>query len=213
MSWVTRTSATLDFFQLMPDSRVMVLDTSVVLNLMGSGDAARIVHALGTKCLLPPQVMTEVTREPPYPGQSKTLRNLIADGVFHELVPTSEFLEAFVGLASALPPDGLGDGEAATIAGAEMLECAAVIDEKKGKRIALTRRPLMDVHSTAELYQSLDVSAAIPRNELAQLLFSSLQYARMRVPHLHGRWAVDLIGLDAARECPSLAAVVRTLRC
>lgn len=196
----------------MPDRHAMVLDTSAVLNLMGSGNAARVVEALGAICYVPPQVIAEVVREPPYPGPCPSLQDLIQQGVFRPLAPAGDFLDTFIALASALPPDGLGDGEAATIAGAEMLNCVAVLDENKGKRIALSRCPERVVQCTVELYQSLIESRAIPPDELAKSVFNSLQHARMRVPQSHGSWVLDLIGDNSARECPSLSAILRTAR-
>jgi hypothetical protein len=61
--------------------------------------------------------------------------------------------ETFLNLTGALPPDDIGDGEAATIACAEGAG-AAVIDERKAIRIAMKDFP------NIKLYSSLDLLCA-----------------------------------------------------
>lgn len=183
----------------------MVLDTSVVLNLLASGEPRRLLNALNATCYVTPQVIAEVTREPALPHQSCTLAQLLDAGVLCEYPVAGDVLEAFIALAGAAPPDGLDDGEASSIAAAEALDCEVSIDEKKATRIARLRRPEVAVWCTVSIFRCIDDKKAIADDDLTLMVFHSLKYARMRVPFEHGRWVVDRIGNDRAQECSSLA--------
>jgi len=48
---------------------------------------------------------------------------------------------------------------------------------------------------------TLNVLAKYSREELASLVFNSMQHARMRIPSEHRAWVFDLIGEERARKC------------
>ena len=94
-------------------------------------------------------------------------------------LPESAF-ERFVELTGASSPDGLDDGEAATIATAEVLGLAAALDERKGRRVAASRTPSIPLVCSVEIFAMAEVGAAL-RGQLADAVFSACIHARMRV--------------------------------
>ena len=110
----------------------------------------------------------------------------------------------FLQLALAQPPDGLGDGEAATIAHALTSGASAVIDEKKATRIGAAKFPQLRLLSTLDLLSAPALAEALGGAALADALFSALIDARMGVPSQFRGWIVDVIGKERAAKCPSL---------
>lgn len=193
----------------MPDRRILVLDTSVLLNLLGSGHPRRLLAALDADCVVTSQVIGEVTTEP-CPSDGGTLGDLEKEGFVRPYMLAGGVLASFIELVGAPSPDGLGDGEAATIAAAEALGADAALDDKKAIRIASTRRPPLAVCSSVRLFQMAQ-SVGVTGVELTELLFNALTRARMRVPSEHGRWVIETMGVDRARQCKSLCSVLRAL--
>lgn len=180
----------------------IALDASVVINLLACGDAARLLKALGRKVVVPKQVVDEIAREPVRNvDDANSFPKLLQSGLLqlHELDDV-HYLN-FLDLVGATAPDSLGDGEAATIAAAEQLQCMAIIDERKATRIARGRRPSHLTACTLDLYSCSQLASVYSRDELAALVFNSMQHARMRIPADRRRWVVDLIGEDKAKLC------------
>lgn len=190
--------------------RTLVLDTSVVLNLLACEAPARLLEALGGTFVVPRQVIDEIVREPQGTREpNNTLSGLL--GSAHLLMHKLEgvHLEAFIDLAAALPPDGLDDGEAAAIATAEELGCGCVIDERKATRIAQERRPQSTIICTVDLFLEAKQRELFEPADLRDLVFGALTRARMRVPDHHGEWVVDLIGTERAGTCATLTKIMR----
>jgi predicted nucleic acid-binding protein len=113
-------------------------------------------------------------------------------------------LNVFIDLVGADPRYGLGDGEAATIALADSLSVAAVLDDRKASRVAGERFAHLTVYSTLDLLSRPQVVDALGMTRLAEAVFDALRYARMRVPHRFDGWVRELIGPERAAQCPSL---------
>jgi len=184
---------------------ILVLDASVVINFLGTGNAAPLIRALGRKCMVERIAWREITRDP-LTGKTATepLNKLVSAGLLERQEMDPNATEVFLDLALAQPPDGLGDGEAATLALAAANGASAVIDDKKALRIAAARLPSLRVLSTLDLLSCASVTSAVRRSTLADAVFSALTHARMRVPMEFRKWVVGLIGEDRARKCPSL---------
>ena len=194
--------------RLTPSSRVVVLDTSVVLNLLASGAAARVLETLGLAFWVPTQVVREVRRQPDPASSSErsTLRYLLDTGLVRELTPEDGALDTVLDLVAAPSPDGLDDGEAATIAIAESLGCSPALDERKARRIATARRPDQTLSSSIDLFKALEWHTELQGGELCEWVFNALRHANMRVLHPHTEWVMQLIGRERAARCPSLPA-------
>lgn len=180
----------------------VVLDASVVINLLACGDASRLLKALGRKVMVPRQVVDEIAREPiQHADDANSFSKLLQSGVLHPHELNDAHYLNFLDLVGAAAPDSLGDGEAATIATAEQFQCMAIIDERKATRIARSRRPAHLTASTLDLYACDALTSIYSRTDLAALVFNSMQYARMRIPADRRNWVLDLIGEDRARQC------------
>lgn len=180
----------------------IVLDSSAVINILACGQPARFLTALGCSVVIPRQVVDEISREPvQHSDNGDSFPSLLQAGLLltHDLV--DEHYLSFLDLVGAAAPHSLGDGEAATIASAEQLQCAAVIDERKATRIASNRRDANLTICTVDLYVYGFTTARCSRDEVASFVFSSMQYARMRIPAKREAWVIDLIGEDRARQC------------
>jgi len=185
---------------------VLVLDASVVLNLLGTGQAARLLQALGRKIVMDEHAIKEIIYDPfnGAPGEP-AIAALATAGLIKRHRLTTLAYELFLELTGAEPPDDLGDGEAATIATAEHAHAIPVIDERKARRIVLARTPDATVLHTIDLLACPAVVNAFA-SELGDIVYGALRHARMRVPQDCRTWVMNLIGLERAKECPSLNA-------
>lgn len=196
---------------LIPNRRILVLDTSVVLNVLACGAPVCALESLQTRFIVPSQVVREISKEPIGTDvPTDTFGELLRRELLLEHRLEGDALRTFVELAAANPPDGLGDGEAATIALAEDLGCEAVIDERKATRIATFRRSHVPVLCTVDLFYDLHQRLTARGHDVSDYVYKALRDGRMRVPNRSGDWVVNLIGIKRARQCPSLSSIVRS---
>ena len=180
----------------------IVLDASVVINLLACGDASRLLKTLDRKLIVPRQVVDEIAREPiRHADEANSFFMLLQSGVLHPHELDDAHYLTFVDLVGAAAPDSLGDGEAATIATAEQFQCMAIIDERKATRIARSRRPAHLTANTLDLYACDALASIYSKTDLATLVFNSMQHARMRIPVDFRNWVLDLIGEDKVKQC------------
>ena len=184
---------------------ILVLDASVIINLLGTGMPEELIGALGRKCVVARNALREITRDP-LTGQSAAvpLKSLTDVGLLERQEMHGEALAMFLDLSLAQPPAGLGDGEAATIAYAVATGASAVIDERKATRIGAAKFPKLRIISTLDLLSCCPVARAIGGATLSDAVFAALIHARMRVPSEFREWVVGLIGEDRALRSPSL---------
>ena len=184
---------------------ILALDASVVINLLGTGMAAKIIGALGRKCVVERNAWREVIRDP-LTGRSaaEPLGALRDCDLLERQEMHGDATAVFLDLSLAQPPEGLGDGEAATLAHAVTSGASAVIDERKAIRIGAAKFPELRLLSTLDLLNAGSVAEALGGASLADAVFSALIHARMRVPSEFREWVVDLIGRDRASRSPSL---------
>ena len=115
----------------------LVLDSSVVINLLATGYAPKILGALAVPIVVIDYVVGEIEKGSASRGpESRLLKELIADKVVRMARLEGTALQTFYGLVSGTVSESLGDGEAATLAFAHGTDTLAVIDEKKATRIA-----------------------------------------------------------------------------
>lgn len=184
---------------------ILALDASVVINLLGTGMAAQIIGASRRKCVVERNAWREVTRDPLTGRSAAEPLGVLADvGLLERQEMDDDGTAVFLDLALAQPPEGLGDGEAATLAHAVTSGASAVIDERKATRIGAVEFPELRLLSTLDLLSAGSVAAALGGAALADAVFSALIHARMGVPSRFRKWVVDLIGTDRAARSPSL---------
>lgn len=182
----------------------VVLDTSVVLNLLSSGHAERIITAMAGRCIVVAVTSREVLRHPLTPNaKGDPLQALIAAKIIERVQLADAALPRFMELTGASPPDDLDDGEAAALAMGELLGLQVALDETKGRRIAGSHLPGVRLLSSCAILSSDAVATALGE-QLAESVFSALLHARMRVLTEHDEWVRELLGPERAAKCPSL---------
>ena len=119
----------------------LVLDTSVLINLLATEAMNAILEALAVPCHAPQQVLAEVCRDPVtgviFPAERHPLREKSSAVSILALEGTE--LDLFLRIVGAPAGDALGDGEAAAIAVAISRGLDLVIDDRKARRIVRER--------------------------------------------------------------------------
>lgn len=181
----------------------LVIDASVLINLLGCGAAGEILQLLPPAVLIEQRALSEVLRDPSrmLPAQDK--RALLVERQLLQVRQLAgDAIERFLELVA--DPHELDDGEAATIACALDLGAVAVLDERKARRVARERFPSLPVDSTAGLFRSLLEQGRMDAEQVRAALLAALQEARMSVPGEEIDWVIRLLGVDLAKECPSI---------
>lgn len=185
----------------------LILDTSVFINLIGSGACGQILEALPNRVLVASPALEELI---PNPDRSRDDRTAIEKQIHLGRVQIAELepneWERFETLITA-PDRPLGDGEAATIAVAEQRGALAVIDEKRA-RIVVREATFA---SSVDIFAHDAIKSALGKLGHTQSVYNALKQSRMSVREEQAAWVVSLIGLGRASECNSLPRY-KTLR-
>ena len=187
------------------EDRQLVLDASVVINLLATGAPAPILHALGIPVLVTDNVVQEVSRDDNNGRPKLALPGeLIADGTVCVARLEGSSREIFAELVSGSTVETLGDGEAATLAFAQAAGASAAIDERKATRIAGSRFRSLRLATTIDILAHHAVLSALGKDGLAQATFQALRVARMQVREHQFEWVANLIGNENVAACSSL---------
>jgi hypothetical protein len=191
--------------RLTEDHRTLVIDASVAINLLGSGDPAQLLRPLARRIVIEEIARDEVLRNPTNGQPARpALDQLVKEGLLaYERLSERGYSE-FLGLTGADPPDDLGDGEAATIAHTEEISGVILLDERKAERVAGKRTSGVEVLNTLDFISAPCLTDAIGQERLADLTTAMLQNARMRVAPRFRVWVIELIGRERAAMCQSL---------
>jgi predicted nucleic acid-binding protein len=181
----------------------LVIDASVLINLLGSGAAEGVLQALTPAILIEQRALSEVLRDPSRNLPARHKRALLLE---RQLLQVRQLaggaIECFLELVTE--PYCLDDGEAATIAYAVDLGAVAVLDERKARRVARERFPSLCVSSTAGLFRSVLEQGRMDAGQVRAVLLAALQRARMSVPSDEIDWVIGLLGVELAKQCPSI---------
>nr|WP_198924625.1 hypothetical protein [Pseudomonas aeruginosa] len=133
----------------------IVLDASVIINLLATGHANTILQALAVPLYVTDNVVREI-EQGAVNGRSEPalLAELISNKVLVVKELTGFSLEDFFGMVSGHTSSSLGDGEAATLALAHRNGFSAAIDEKKATRIAAERFEMLKLVTTVDILAS-----------------------------------------------------------
>lgn len=192
------------------DHEALVLDASVLINLLATGNASTVLLALDVPLFVTEHVVREIGRgigdgRP----ESGMLAPLIGDQVLKVEELSGSSLEHFFEMVSGKTSNTLGDGEAATLALAYSKGLSAAIDEKKATRIASERFGMLKLVTTVDILAYEPVQASLGRELLASMTLQALRLARMQVWNHQFDWVVQLIGQENLGECPSLKRLAR----
>ncbi len=185
--------------------KVIVLDASVIINLLATANASPILQALKTDLVVTKNVVREIDQGAANGrSESKQLVELIDSQVLRVEELAGPSLEHFFDMVSGHTSDSLGDGEAATLAFAYSNGCSAAIDEKKATRIAGERFEAMKLATTVDILAYEPLQALLGHEALAKATLKALQGARMQVRPHQFDWVAQLIGESNLANCPSL---------
>jgi len=183
----------------------LVLDASVLINLIAMDAVAELLRALPGRAIVEEITLLEVLHDPRDGSSARAiLDDLFRRGLLQEERMGDSALKTFLSLTGAQPPNDLADGEAATLAHALQHDGAAITDDKKASRIAHTLFPHLKVYCTLDILSSAPAIAALTSDEISLAVYQALIYARMRVPLRFDAWVRQCLGHDRVAQCVSL---------
>jgi predicted nucleic acid-binding protein len=167
-----------------PERGGLVLDTSVLINLLATEAMEALLGALALPCHAPEQVVAEVRRHPGtglvFRADSHPLRGM--PSLISILSLQGVELDLFLGIVGAPAADGLGDGEAAAIAIAVSRGFDLAIDDRKARRILRERFSQVRIYWTVDLLQDRRVVVALGRQRANDCFAKAQRFGRMHVP-------------------------------
>lgn len=192
------------------EDSALALDASVVINLLATGHPVPILRALAVPIVVADNVMREIERGA-MNGRHELdlLARMIDDQVVRVAELEDQALQTFFDLVSGNASESLGDGEAATLAFAYGMGCAAAIDEKKATRLAAERFESLKLITTVDILARDTVRTSLGDTLLADATFRALRLARMQVREHQFDWVARIIGTENVETCSSLKRLTR----
>lgn len=188
----------------------LVLDSSVLINLLATGVSSSIFRALAVQVVVTENVMREIELGAVTGRMDLSLLEaMVGDKVLRVVELKGEALATFFSLVSGATSESLGDGEAATLAFANTNSCVAAIDEKKATRLAADRFTSLRLITTVDILAHSNVRDALGDVLLADAAVRALRLARMQVREHQFCWVARLIGEDKVESCSSLRRLAR----
>ncbi len=163
-------------------SGTLVLDASVVINLLGTGRPVEVLAGLRQRCLIEQKTLQEVKRHP-IPGfkLEERMDMLFRDGLLEAVRMTDAEYEVFIELVHAPLGVRLGDGESAAIAIASR-GAGIVLDEKRARRRVAEMLPALAAVSSLRLVLTSAHRQNWTESEAAELVALARLHSRMGVP-------------------------------
>lgn len=161
----------------------LVLDASVLINLLACGAANEVFSALSGPCLVEEKVFGEISRHP-ISGLCHVgaLQSLASSGFIKQTSMEAEEYAHFLSLIQAPLGQRLDAGESATLAVAKGRGLSVVIDENKGRTYVAKNFPQVVVVSSLKLLISATVRLRRDVSYLQDRLNAARDHARMGVP-------------------------------
>jgi predicted nucleic acid-binding protein len=161
----------------------LILDASVIINLLGCGAASDVFSALPLPCLVEEKVLGEISRHP-IPGlcHAKGLQALEASGFIVRTKMNDDEYGRFLSLVQAPLGQRLDAGESATLVVAQGRALSVVIDENKARSYVSSCFPEVATVSTLRLFISATFRLGHDVAFLQSLLGLARSHARMGVP-------------------------------
>lgn len=189
---------------------ILVLDASVIINLLATGYASAILQAVPAPIVVTDNVIREIEQGAvngrPEPKQ---LLELIHNQILKREELSGIALEHFFDLVSGSTAASLGDGEAATLALAHCNGFTAGIDEKKATKISSERFENLRLITTVDILAYEPVRISLGDEALAKATLQALKNARMQVRENQFDWIQGLIGCENVSLCPSLRRLIK----
>ncbi len=188
----------------------LVLDASVVINLLATGHSSAILRSLNAPIVVTDNVVREI-EEGAAAGHSHfdLLRIALSEQILRMEKLNGRILEDFFDLVSGNTAETLGDGEAATLALAHGYGFIAAIDEKKATRIAAERFGALKLATTVDILAHEAVRSSLGVDRLAEATFDAIRLSRMQVREYQFDWLARTIGPARVDACLSLRKYAR----
>ena len=188
----------------------LVLDASVIINLLATGHARVILRAVPAAIVVTDNVVREIGQGAINGrAEPKQLLELIQDQILKSEELSGVALQHFFDLVSGSTATSLGDGEAATLALAHSNGFTAVIDEKKATQISSQRFETLRLITTVDILAYEPVRISIGDKALAVATLQALKHARMQVRDSQFDWIEKVIGRENVGLCPSLRRLAK----
>jgi predicted nucleic acid-binding protein len=176
---------------------IVVLDASVLINLLGCRECVSVLKGLRTRCLMEERTLKEV-RKHPIPGcdHAEPLRTLISSGALEEVRMTQEEYDSYLTFVSGPLGTRLDDGESAALAISGRAS-SIVLDERKARRRAANDAKVasgLTVASTLQLMLTSGHRQAWSVQKVRELVEAARQNARMGVPKEDMALLEELLG-------------------
>lgn len=192
--------------------RILVLDSSVVINLNATGYADVILRCFRGKAVVTTNVVVELAQGRRNGHRdAEMLESLVNLGLVAQRDFDPSAAPLYECLISGSARDTLDDGEAATIALAHEVGGVAMIDERKAHRICAERYPSLIVMPSVKFLFDPSVAETLGVARQIQATKNALDLARMRVPQDYISELQALIGLNEMGRYPSLPRTSRKM--
>lgn len=181
------------------DADSLILDASVLINLLGTRRIDQLTRACPQALLVPMPALHEVTLNP----VSKTslgseFDQLLADSRLRLIELKGHEADMVVELSSSL-----GLGESSVISVAKAREEAVVLDDKKAIGVA-NRLGVVDQFCSLDLIAQSAVESVLGEKEVQLAVFDALRFSRMRVLPHHHSWITGFLTQEQLNQCSSL---------
>lgn len=188
---------------LIDETKPLVIDTSVLINLHACTYGERILTAIPNDIIVPQIVVEELEHETSRKnGEHSFLCSLINNGKVTIADMTGEEFSLFADLTSGSP--SLDDGEASTIAIMVKRKLHPIIDEKKGRICAARLMAGQEPGWSLDLLRHPVVLQILEEVHATAALYLALRDGRMRIPPEHSEYVVHRIGIKRALGCTCL---------
>lgn len=188
----------------------LVLDASVIINLLATGHASAILQAVPAAIVVTDNVVREIGQGAINGrAEPQQLLELIHDQILKSQELSGVALQHFFDLVSGNTAASLGDGESATLALAHSAGFTAAIDEKKATQISSQRFERLRLITTVDILAYEPVRFTIGDKALATATLQALRNARMQVRQSQFNWIEQLIGYENVGLCPSLRRLAK----
>lgn len=161
----------------------LVLDASVIINLLGCEHASAVLAAIDVPVFVEERTLKEIKRHP-ISGRSHIdeLDALIAGGLIRIVRMSDEAYEIYLSLIDDASPSSLGDGESAAIAVAATLGYCVVLDDRKARRVFGERYSGYSLLSTIRLFVEAAENCSVVSAKFEKIVELALGNARMGIP-------------------------------
>lgn len=159
----------------------LVLDASVLFNILGTGKPKAILQAVGVECWVEQRTAAEVRRMPGQRTEGAPLQPLFEDGCLQLCRMSDDAYETYISLVGGAPTETLDDGESAAIAVATNGLGSVVLDDKKARRILSSRFGVANPGSSLTLLLTAATRANWTLQELRAVITAARTVSRMAV--------------------------------